>query len=110
MSELPEPPPTFRAFVQRYPELGEAWESIARAGKRGPLDERTGRLVKLGVAIGAMRQGSVHAGVRKALGMGIEPEALEQVVALAAGTIGLPSAVAAFTWVRDETGGTANEP
>jgi alkylhydroperoxidase/carboxymuconolactone decarboxylase family protein YurZ len=59
-------------------------------------------MVKLGVAVGAMREGSVHASVRKALSQGIPPEAIEQVVALAAGTIGLPSAVAAFTWVRDQ--------
>jgi hypothetical protein len=26
---------------------------------------------------------------------------MEQVVALAAGTVGLPSAVAAYTWIRD---------
>jgi hypothetical protein len=34
--------------------------------------------------------------------MGIDVKALEQVVALAAGTLGLPSTVAAWTWVRDE--------
>lgn len=101
MSEMPKPPATYQAFVDRYPELGEAWGLISRAGTRGPLDPSTARLVKLGVAIGAMREGAVHASVRKALSMGIEQEAVEQVVALAAGTIGLPSAVAAFTWVRD---------
>jgi len=74
---------------------------MGQAGKDGPLDESTARLVKLGVAIGAMREGAVHSGVRKALALGIEPAAIEQVVALAAGTIGLPSAVAIFSWVRD---------
>jgi alkylhydroperoxidase/carboxymuconolactone decarboxylase family protein YurZ len=101
MNVLPQPPETFTAFVERYPELGEAWEMMAKGGRDGPLDERTARLVKLGVAIGALREGAVHASVRKALAAGIEPAALEQVIALAAGTVGLPAAVAAFSWVRE---------
>ncbi len=31
---------------------------------------------------------------------------MEQVVALAASTIGLPAAVAAWSWVKEEAGGT----
>jgi len=101
MAGLPEPPAAFREFVARYPDLGRAWELMGQAGKDGPLDDRTARLVKLGVAIGSMREGAVHSGVRKALALGVEPAAIEQVVALAAGTIGLPSAVAIFSWIRD---------
>lgn len=101
MAGLPEPPAVFREFITRYPDLGHGWELMGQAGKAGPLDDRTARLVKLGIAIGAMREGAVHAGVRKALALGVEPAAIEQVVALAAGTIGLPSAVAIFSWVRD---------
>ena len=33
---------------------------------------------------------------------GARPEEIYQVVALAAGALGLPSAVAAFTWVEEE--------
>lgn len=102
MTELPRPPSTHTEFVERYPELGQAWELIAACGRSGPLDDDTSRLVKLGVAIGAMREGSVHASVRKAKALGIAPEAIEQVVALSAGAIGLPAVVAAWTWVRDE--------
>jgi alkylhydroperoxidase/carboxymuconolactone decarboxylase family protein YurZ len=94
MNALPKPPETFTTFVERYPELGEAWELMATGGRQGPLDEATARLIKLGIAIGAMREGAVHASVRKALAAGVEPAALEQVVAL-------PGAVAAFSWVRD---------
>jgi alkylhydroperoxidase/carboxymuconolactone decarboxylase family protein YurZ len=101
MNEFPEPPAAFTGFAERYPELKQAWETIGKAGKKGPIDAETARLVKLGVAVGAMREGSVHASVRKALAQGISREAIEQVIALAAGTIGLPSAVAVFTWVRD---------
>ena len=101
MSEQPQPPKAFEAFTKRYSRLAEAWDLIHEEGGDGPLDDKTARLVKLGVAIGALRQGAVHSGVRKALAMGIAPEELEQVVALAAGTLGMPSTVAAFCWVRD---------
>ena len=105
----PKPPKAYNEFVARYPKLGEAWNSIAAAGHDGPLDDRTCRLVKLGIAIGAMREGAVHSGVRKALGMGITAEEVEQVVALAAGTLGLPSTVAAFCWAGDVIDPTPSE-
>jgi alkylhydroperoxidase/carboxymuconolactone decarboxylase family protein YurZ len=98
---LPEPPKIYKQFTAEFPELAEAWSKIADAGKSGPLDDKTARLVKLGVAIGAMREGSVHASVRKAIALGITPEEMKQVLALAAGTLGMPSVVAAFTWVED---------
>ena len=53
------------------------------------------------VAIGAQREGAAHASVRKGLAQGMIREEMDQVVALAAGTVGLPAAVAAFTWIRD---------
>jgi 4-carboxymuconolactone decarboxylase len=98
-----QPPKAFRQFIERHPQLGDAWDQISQAGATGPLDERTQRLVKLGIAMGAMRSGSVHSGARKALAMGITEEELQQVVALAAGTVGMPGAVACFDWVQDVT-------
>ena len=101
MNDLPKPPQTYEEFTGRFPALKEAWDALGRAGERGPLDARTRRLVKLAVAIGAQREGAAHSSVRKGLAQGLTREELEQVVVLAAGTIGLPAAVAAFTWIRD---------
>jgi alkylhydroperoxidase/carboxymuconolactone decarboxylase family protein YurZ len=101
MADLPPPPSAYATFTARYPDLEKAWENMAMAGRDGPLDKDTQRLVKLAIAVGAFREGAVHASVRKAIAMGIEVEALEQVVALAASTIGMPATVAAFQWVRD---------
>ena len=110
MNGTPKPPETYEAFVRRYPRIGRAWEELAEAGKDGPLDARTARLVKLALAIGALREGAVHANVRKALAAGISPAEVEQVVALAAGTLGLPATVAVFSWVRDATAGDGTAP
>lgn len=96
----PKPPRAYESFIKRYPKLGRAWEQLADAGRDGPLNERTARLVKLGIAIGAMREGAVSAGARKARALGIPKRELDQVVALAAGTLGLPSTVAVFTWIQ----------
>jgi 4-carboxymuconolactone decarboxylase len=104
MSNHPRPPETHEAFVTRYPKLREAWEQIHAAGEEGPLDAKTVRLVKLAIAVGALREGAVHSNTRKAVSEGIAVEELEQVVALAAGTLGLPSTVAVYSWLRDHLG------
>ena len=98
---LPPPPKTYRDFVKRFPKLGVAWERIAEAGAEGPLDEKTIRLIKLGIAIGALREGAIHSSIRKAQALGITRDEIEQVIALAAGTLGLPATVAVFSWAND---------
>ncbi len=95
-------PKTYKAFTGRFPALARAWESIREEESGGPFDDKQMRLIKLGIAVGGMREGSVHSAVRKALAAGISREEVEQVVALSASTIGLPSAVAIFSWVLDE--------
>ena len=97
-----KPPQAYEDFIKRYPKLGAAWD-LLREGSRdaGSLDDRTIALIKLGVAIGAQRQGATHSAVRKAVRAGIGQTEIEQVVALAASPIGLPAAVAAFTWIQD---------
>ena len=78
------------------------------AEKTGPLDEKACRLVKLAVAIGGRSEGAVHSAARKALAAGVTAAEIEQVIALAASTIGFPRAVAAYTWVRDLLGSPAS--
>lgn len=101
MPSVPKPPTAYTQFVEKFPQLGQAWDQVHEAGSKGPLDEKTQRLVKLAVAIGAMREGAVHSSVRKAASAGVTPAEIDQVVALAAGVLGFPSTVAVFTWTRD---------
>ena len=98
-------PEAYRDFTRHYPKLGEAWESAREAEKEGPLDEKTFRLVKLGVSIGAFREGAVHSAVRKAVAVGASAAEVRHVIALAASTIGFPSTVAVYSWLREEVGG-----
>jgi len=103
--KVSKPPALHRQFVRRFPHLGEAWDLVNEEGAAGPLDAKSQRLLKLAIAIGAMREGAVHSGVRKARDVGATLAEMEQVVALAASTIGLPASVAAWSWVKEEAAG-----
>jgi alkylhydroperoxidase/carboxymuconolactone decarboxylase family protein YurZ len=95
-------PKTYGSFIEEFPKLGEAWEAMRLAEEDGPFSQRQLRLLKLAVAIGAGKQGSVHSSVRKARAAGCDDREIRHVVALAASTIGLPPAVAAYSWVVEE--------
>ena len=95
-------PKSYGSFVEEFPKLGEAWEAMREAEEAGPFSAREIRLLKLAVAIGASREGSVHSSVRKARVAGCSDREIRHVVALAASTIGLPPAVAAYSWVVEE--------
>jgi len=97
-----KPPAVHQQFVRRFQGLGRAWDLVNEQGGEGPLDARAQRVAKLAIAIGAMREGAVHSAVRKARDAGVSLEEMEQVVALAASTIGFPSSVAVWSWVREE--------
>lgn len=104
MKKKANPPKSYLKFIQRYPKLAEAWNCIREAEDGGPFDERTKRLVKLAIAIGSQREGAVHSAVRKALEAGCAPAELNQVVALAASTLGMPTTVAIDSWVQETVG------
>jgi 4-carboxymuconolactone decarboxylase len=101
MPDLPPPPQVYQDFTERFPGLTEAWELIGAAGADGPLQDPALRLLKLAVAIGGMRKGAILSSVRKARALGVSRGAIEQVVALAAGTIGLPTTIEAFRLVQE---------
>ncbi|QTF92940.1 carboxymuconolactone decarboxylase family protein [Halomonas sp. BM-2019] len=90
--------------AEHNPEVWNAYAELGRAcAEAGPLDDRTRRLVKLALAVGARAEGAVHSHVRRATEEGIEPAALRQVAMLAIPTLGLPTGVAALTWIEDLT-------
>jgi 4-carboxymuconolactone decarboxylase len=106
----PKLPKTFRAFVTKFPEIGAAHESVARAvEKAGPLDRKTCELVKIGIAMGAGLESAVKSHVRRALENGATTAELEQAVLLGVNTRGFPAAVAAWQWVWDQINRNQNE-
>ena len=69
------------------------------------VDRRAGGLSRLaiGIAIGLGMEGGVHSAVRFARAGGCSTEDIEHVVRLAITTIGWPKAMAAMSWVQDQT-------
>jgi alkylhydroperoxidase/carboxymuconolactone decarboxylase family protein YurZ len=100
-------PEIYSSFRERFPEVSQHLDALAESANAGPLDERTSRLVKLGIAIGAMAEGAVRSNARRALQAGATPEELFHVVALTVTTRGFPAAVAAYSWIEDVLGSRA---
>jgi 4-carboxymuconolactone decarboxylase len=99
MSQIPK---RFQKFTEDYPQVAKAYETLGNAvHTAGPLDEKTRALVKLAISSGARLEGAVHSHARKALKAGCTAEEIRQVTLLSLPTIGLPSMMAALSWVDD---------
>ena len=95
-------PDIYVSFREQFPEVAAAQDHLAATvGAAGPLDERTSRLVKLGIAVGSLSEGAVRSNVRKALAAGATLEEVQHVVLLSLTTRGFPAAVAAWGWVQE---------
>jgi len=99
----PRLPKTFRAFVTRFPQIGEAHEKVAQAvDKAGPLNRKTCELIKIGISLGAGLESAVKSHVRRALEHGATTAEIEQAILLGANTRGFPATVAAWQWAWEQ--------
>jgi 4-carboxymuconolactone decarboxylase len=99
-------PGVYLRFRSGFPAVAAALDDLGEAvDGAGPLDERTARLVKLGLAIGAAAEGSVRSNARKALAAGAGPEELRHVALLAVTTCGFPAAIAGVGWIDEVLAG-----
>ncbi len=99
MSQIPK---RFLKFTEDYPQVAKAYEELGNAvHAAGPLDEKTRALIKLAISTGARLEGAVHSHARKAVKAGCTKEEMRQVALLSLPTIGLPSMMAALSWIDD---------
>lgn len=99
MSEIPK---KFKDFMEEHPAISTAYESLGTAvHSDGPLDEKTRALIKLGISTGARLEGALHSHARKAMEAGVTKDEMRHALILAIPTIGLPSTMAALTWLED---------
>ena len=99
---MPKKPATFISIANQYTDVFDAYEKLGtKVHQAGPLDKKTRELVKLAMSSGAQKEGAVHSHTRKALEAGCTPEEIRHVVLLLLPTIGMPSMMAAMTWVND---------
>ena len=88
----------------RYPAV---WNAFMKLGDEchnaGPLDEKTRRLVKIALTIGAGLEGGAHSAVRNAKAAGVTVDEMRQVAVLSITTLGLPAAMRGLSWIDDAT-------
>ncbi len=90
-------PGLYKSFREDYGAVAAGLDRLAATiDQTGGLDERSRRLVKLGIAIGSRSGGAVRSNARKAATLGLQPDELRQAALLAVTTIGFPSAMAAL--------------
>ena len=109
-SETPLPK-TYKDFVTKFPTLGAAHESVAKAVDAvGPLDAKQCALIKMGICVGANLESAFRSHVRRAIQHGATPQEIEQALLLGMNTVGFPRTVAAWQWAwkqieRDQADG-----
>ena len=98
-------PRVYKDFQRKFPEIAKSYDDLAgKCHGGGPLDEKTRRLIKLGVSIGLNSEGGVRSHARRALDSGITAEELRHTVLSAFTTAGFPTMIAAMKWVDEVIG------
>lgn len=104
------PPSGAGRFASDFPDVWRAYQALgASAAASGPIGERSRRLIKIAMAIGANSEGAVHSHTRQAMAEGISAEEIRQVCNLAITTLGFPAAMAALSWVTDVIDGATDQ-
>jgi alkylhydroperoxidase/carboxymuconolactone decarboxylase family protein YurZ len=107
---MPQLPDNIAAdFKSRHQGVWSAFEQLANTcHESGPLDEKTRRLIKVALSIGAGLEGATHSAVRHAKESGASQAEIDQVAILAITTLGFPSAMRAMTWLDGNGHATAS--
>ena len=99
MTTLPE---AAQKTADTYPEVWKAYQALGAATENaGPLEAKTRRLVKFGIAMGAGFDSAARSHARRALEEdGISIDELRHVALLAITTTGWSRGVAALDWIE----------
>ena len=94
-------PDIYKEFQQEFPEIARVYDELAtKCHDAGPLDDKTRRLIKLGIAIGVSSEGAVKSHTRRALAEGITADEIRHAVLLALTTAGFPTMIGSLKWVE----------
>jgi alkylhydroperoxidase/carboxymuconolactone decarboxylase family protein YurZ len=99
---MPKPTEHNEQFRREHPDVWNAFAKLAEnCHNAGPLDEKTRRLIKIALAVGAGLEGATHSAVRHAKEGGVTAEELDHLAVLAITTLGFPAAMRAMSWLED---------
>lgn len=98
-AKLPE---AAQRTADSFPDVWDAYQALGAATESaGPLDAKTRRLIKVGIAIGASLDSAARSHIRRALREdGITVEELRHVALLSITTTGWSRGVAALDWIE----------
>lgn len=98
-----ELPGFLQNVIKKYPKIWDSFDALGNAISELPngIDKKSQHLIKLGIAIGAGREGAVHSHVRRAKKAGFTNEQIYHTALLSITTIGWPGAVATLSWIDD---------
>jgi alkylhydroperoxidase/carboxymuconolactone decarboxylase family protein YurZ len=95
-------PFSYERFKNEFPGVEKEFDKLAKkCHTSGPLDEKTRRFIKLGIAIGSESDGAVKSHTRRALDIGISTDEIRHAVLLGLTTIGFPKMIATLNWVHE---------
>lgn len=95
-------PDLYKNFERKFPNVAKSYRELSvKCHDAGPLDEKTRRLVKLGVAVGMCSEGAVRSHVRRALDAGATREEVAHAILLSLTTAGFPTLAAALKWMDE---------
>ena len=95
----------FPEWTRRFQKNhGKVWRAFQKLGEEchqaGPLDARSRRLVKIGIAAGSGSEGAMHSAVRNALAEGVSRDEIRHAILLSITTLGFPNGQAALSWAE----------
>ena len=95
-------PKNTQSFAANYKSVWKAFQELGdQCHRAGPLDERTRRLIKVGVAAAAQSEGALHSAIRQAKDAVISSDEIRHAIILTLTTVGFPQAMAAMSWTDD---------
>ncbi len=94
-------PEIYQEFRERFPQIAEDFDNLAQNCHRwGPLDDKTRRLIKLGIAVGLGTEGDIQSHTIQALKEGVTHDEIRHAVLLSLTTAGFPAMIVAMRWVE----------
>jgi 4-carboxymuconolactone decarboxylase len=95
-------PEIFKQFMDEFPGIADATRKAGElASNAGPLDGKTQHLIQLGICVGTASKGGVRSHARRALEAGATKEEVLQTVLLSTSSIGFPTMIASYGWVKE---------
>jgi len=95
-------PKYYDDFKEKFPEIAKGFSELAQAShEAGPLDLKSRRLVKLGIAIGIGSEGVIQSHVSQALDEGLTPEEIRHAIVQAITTAGFPKMIETMALAKE---------